>query len=84
MLDIVHGPSDPEDKDGSRRAEKMRESLNRAISGQTRVGSAKQLTEMLEKLIKMERQAFGIEDEEASASSDLEKILAKIHGSRAE
>jgi hypothetical protein len=79
MHDIVHGAADPEDKDGSRRAEKMREALNKALSGSTRVGSAKQLTEMLEKLIKLERQAFGIDDDENNGAGDLEKILAKIH-----
>lgn len=42
---------------------KAKERLERMLSHSQRVDSAKRLTEILEKLIKLERQAFGIADE---------------------
>lgn len=38
--------------------------LNRVLSMSTRITSAKQLVEMLEKLVRLERQAFGIGDDD--------------------
>lgn len=43
---------------------KGRELLAKTLSLPSRIDSAKRLTEMLEKLVKMERQAFGISEEE--------------------
>lgn len=87
MFDIVHGSadsleSDPDDKQGQKRAERLRQLLDRALSTSGRITSAKVLTEMLEKLIKLERQAHGI-DEEDKGDNDLDRLLKKIHGERA-
>ena len=38
----------------------MRKALDRVKSSQSRISSAKMLTEMLERLIKLEREAYGI------------------------
>lgn len=59
MFDVVHGKDDPEDK-GSRRAEKLRQMLDRALELRDRVDTAKKLAETLEKLVRLEREAFGI------------------------
>ena len=56
-------PDKPMSKGEEERHRKMRETFNRIMSSAGRIDSAKKLTEMLEKVIRLERQAFNIEDE---------------------
>ena len=80
LQQLLHeGESDPDDPEGVKRAQKMRDSLMRALSTGSRIDSAKKLTEMLEKLVRMEREAFGIDDGD-KGGSEIDKLLAKLHG----
>lgn len=83
LAEIVNGPQDEEteesEQESKRRAERMRKQLNQLLDGAGRVDSAKKLTEMLEKLVKLERQAFGIEDDDKGAN-DIDKLLSRVHG----
>jgi hypothetical protein len=81
MQAIVNGEDDSDA--GKRRAEAMRQMLDRALGLSGRAQTGKVLVDMLEKLIKMERQAFGIDDEERGGS-DIDKLLAKIHAEMGE
>jgi hypothetical protein len=61
LFTIIHSPTDdPEDQDGKKRANKMAEMLDKVLSLPSNVDSAKKLTEMLEKLVKLEREAYDI------------------------
>ena len=69
------------DHTGSWRKDKLNEIYTKVIGSGGRIDSAKKLTEMLEKLVKMERQVFGIEDgeaEKAAADTLLKSLGAKI------
>lgn len=70
MFEVVHGGEDEED---SKRAFRMRQLLDKALSLAGRVDTGKKLAEMLEKLIRLEREAWGIagEPEGKSAVDDL-------------
>lgn len=72
LFELIHGDA-PDDEEGNeferRRIEKMRERLNRVLDMPGRVDSAKKITEMLEKLVKLEREAFGIDDKKAADTS---------------
>lgn len=82
LMEIVSGPDEDESpKDAKRRAGRMRKAYEKIVGGPERIDSAKKLTEMLEKVIRMERQAFGIDDEE-KGGGDLDKLLLKIHRER--
>ncbi|HOW46159.1 MAG TPA: hypothetical protein P5305_04070 [Rubrivivax sp.] len=80
MTEIVHGG---EDKDGNPKKppRSINEMLDRVLTGPGRIESAKKLTEILEKLVKLERQAFGIDDED-KGGSDLDRLLLKIERER--
>ena len=52
------------DHTGTWRQDKLNELYKKVISTTGRIDGAKKLTEMLEKLVKLERQAFGISDGE--------------------
>lgn len=56
-------PDKPMSKGEEERHRRMRDTFNRIMSSPGRIDSAKKLTEMLEKVIRLERQAFSIEDE---------------------
>jgi hypothetical protein len=56
-------PDKPMSKGEEERHRRMRDTFNRIMSSAGRIDSAKKLTEMLEKVIRLERQAFSIEDE---------------------
>jgi hypothetical protein len=59
---LVDGSGDKPSKAEEERVRKMRETLDKILSMAGRVDSAKKLTDMLEKLVAMERVAYGIDD----------------------
>ena len=65
------------DATGTFRKDKLNELYQKVISSVGRVDASKKLIEMLEKLIKMERQAFGISDGE-DEKSNIEELLKGI------
>lgn len=67
------------DATGTWRKDRLNELYQKVISQTGRIDGAKKLTEMLEKLIKMERQAFGIDDTDQGSSTvdDLLKSLGQ-------
>jgi len=65
------------DATGTFRKDKLNELYQKVISSVGRVDASKKLIEMLEKLIKMERQAFGISDGEEE-KSNIEELLKGI------
>jgi len=67
------------DATGTFRKDKLNELYQKVISSVGRVDASKKLIEMLEKLIKMERQAFGISDGEEE-KSNIEELLKGIQG----
>lgn len=69
------------DENGRWKTDKANELYRKIISGAGRVDSAKKLTEMLEKLVKLEREAFGIDKGEGQ-SSPLDEVLKKLHRER--
>ncbi|MFM1907988.1 MAG: hypothetical protein RLZZ591_1665 [Pseudomonadota bacterium] len=52
--------------------------INKLTSITVRIDSAKKLTEMLERLVRMERESFGIKGEEEGGKGGIEDLLAKI------
>lgn len=65
------------DQTGTWRKDKLNEIYKKVISSTGRIDGAKKLTEMLEKLVKLERQAFGIEDGEGEKPG-VEDLLKRI------
>lgn len=69
LFELLNDPTEGADPDKpmsraeEERHRRMRDTFNRIMSSAGRIDSAKKLTEMLEKVIKLERQAFSIEDE---------------------
>jgi hypothetical protein len=59
---LVDEKGDKPSKAEEERVRKMRETLDKILSMSGRVDSAKKLTDMLEKLVAMERVAYGIDD----------------------
>lgn len=83
LVEIMTPPVE-ESEDGSvdveaerKRAEKMHKMLHRLLNGPDRVDSAKKLTDMLEKLVRMEREAFGIDDGDKGAN-EVDEVLKRI------
>jgi hypothetical protein len=60
-----------------RRVATMRRLLDKVMSGSSRIDNAKKLTEILEKLVKLERQAFGI-DNSKSGEGGYESLLERL------
>lgn len=69
------------DSAGRWKTDKANELYRKIIATSGRVDNAKKLTEMLEKLVKLEREAFGITNGEEQ-SSPLDEILKKLHAER--
>jgi hypothetical protein len=65
------------DASGNWKADKQNELYLKIVSLTGRVGNSKELVGMLEKLVKLEREAFGISGQEQEASS-LDQLLMKI------
>lgn len=57
--------------------DKLNDLYHKVISTGSRVSAVKQLAEILEKIIKLEREAFGIDREEGSASP-LDEMLKRV------
>lgn len=76
MQQILQPDPAPDDKVGQQRADRMRQAFEKAMSLGGRVVSAKTLTDMLEKLVNMERIAYGVDDKQGV--SDLDKLLKKL------
>lgn len=69
------------DPTGTWRKDKLNELYQKVVSQTGRIDGAKKLTEMLEKLVKLERQAFGIsdgEDEKEGFDQALKSLGAKL------
>ena len=62
--DLMDTSTEADDEGGRARQDKLNEIYRKVISMPGRVDSAKKLTETLEKLVKMERQAFGLDNAE--------------------
>jgi hypothetical protein len=69
------------DASGNWKVDKQNELYKKVISHGGRVGTHKQLVETLEKLVKMERQAFGIDDT-AAQTSPLDEMLKRFSAQR--
>lgn len=66
------------DENGRNIRDLLNEAYQKVISTTGRVDAAKKLTEMLEKLVRMEREAFGIEGAGSNGDDPLTSLLAKI------
>lgn len=70
-----------EDEDGiaaAARAGRMQRLLERVTGTPQRIDSAKKLVEMLEKLVRLEREAFGI-DNSKGGEGGVEDVLKRVH-----
>lgn len=66
------------DDDGRAVNDKLSQIYQKVISSPGRVDSTKKLAEILEKIVRLEREAFGLNNEERSANS-VDDLLAKIN-----
>ncbi|MCY1230660.1 hypothetical protein D9M72_430800 [compost metagenome] len=66
------------DENGKHRRDLLNELYQKIISTVGRVDSSKKLVEMLEKLVRMEREAFGIEGAGSDGNDPLTSLLARI------
>jgi len=81
LMDLMTKPDEDADeeelKEAGKRFARMRALFSKTLDMSGRIDSAKKLTEMLERLIKMEREAFGIDDTE-NTESGIEAVLKRI------
>lgn len=80
MFELLAPQEDEDNTAAMRRYENLRKKFDQVVGMSGRIDSAKKLTEMLEKLVKMERDAFGIKDEGDKGSGGYEDLLAQIGG----
>lgn len=81
LFELLNDEPDADSAEGDRRRyDAMRKKLDLVLSTSGRIDSAKKLTEMLEKLVKMEREAFGIQAEGEQGKTGIDDLLAKIRG----
>ncbi len=66
------------DEDGKQRQDKRNEIYQKVISMTGRVDSAKKLIEILEKTVKLEREAFGIDNNEKSNENPIDAALKQF------
>lgn len=79
LVEVMNPATEGESEDAaSRRQARMQRLLNRVLGSPERIDSGKKLVDMLEKVVRLEREAFGIDDKEGG--SEVDKLLAKIHG----
>lgn len=71
------------DENGKWKIDKRNQIYQKVIDTLGRVDSAKKLTEILEKVVRLEREAFGIDKGDGEASNPVDDLLKKIHGERA-
>lgn len=75
--EIVDKPADEESpEDARKRADRMQRALSKVLDGPARIESAKKLTETLEKLVRLEREAYGL-NEGGRGATGYEDMLAK-------
>lgn len=58
----------------------IRDDVHKLTSLSNRIEQTKKLTEVLEKLVRLEREAFGISNEEGGGGSSIDDLLSKVHG----
>lgn len=58
----------------------IRDDVHKLTSLSNRIEQTKKLTEVLEKLVRLEREAFGISNEESGGGSSIDDLLSKVHG----
>lgn len=81
MFEILHGEADPEmSKAEQDRLSKIKATFDRVMSMPSRISSAKSLTEMLEKLIKLERESYNITTAAEDAAKDGANALSRLLG----
>lgn len=81
LFELLNDKPDPDSADADRkRYDAMRKKLDLVLSTSGRIDSAKKLTEMLEKLVKLEREAFGIVNEDEGKAGTVDDLLAKMRG----
>lgn len=81
LFALLNDEPDPDSADADRkRYDAMRRRLDLVLSTSGRIDSAKKLTEMLERLVKMEREAFGIQAESDQGNTGIDALLAKMRG----
>lgn len=66
------------DANGNWKKDRLNEIYQKVISMGGRVDNAKKLVEMLEKLVKLERQAYGIKEDGEESGAGIEDVLAGI------
>jgi len=66
------------DEDGKQRQDKRNEIYQKVISMTGRVDSAKKLIEILEKTVKLEREAFGIDNTDKATESPVDAALKQF------
>lgn len=73
LLDAVAAPAEGEIEDEQkRRRQKQRDLLEKALGLDSRVDTLKRLSETIDRLVNMERQAFGITDKSPAGESPLD------------
>lgn len=78
LIELTNAPDEDEDEVTARaRMERMRKQRTQLLEGSNRIDSAKRLTEMLEKLVRMEREAFGIDNNKGSEGG-YEEMLRRV------
>lgn len=79
MTEILETPPDGESAEAAaKRVDRMRKKLNELFDMSTRIDGAKKVTEMLEKLVRLERQAHGIDDAEDRGKTKVEDLLDNV------
>lgn len=72
LFETLHDPQAEDattSESGRKRMDRMRQLLDAVLSTPGRIESGKKLVEMLEKLVRMEREAFGIDDTRTQSST---------------
>lgn len=79
LMELVEGKDSGsgEGEDTSSRSNKLRQTFDRIMSMPGRISSAKQLVEILEKMVRLEREAWGIDKKEDTSP---ENAIAKFLG----
>lgn len=78
LAELVNGPVEDESpEESARRVDRMRRQLAKLLDGSARIDNAKRLTEMLEKLVRMEREAFGI-DSSKNGDGGIDDLLMHL------
>ena len=78
LFEAMHPQDDDADSiDAAARAGRLQRLFDKITAGPARIDGAKKLTEMLEKLVRMEREAFGIDDTK-SGEGGFEELLKRL------